>query len=192
MRRLEILTLTVLAVVLVAAPGAVAKGAGGASLTGPGLDEPVDFGSRGANRIASFSGLYNNGGVGTEAHPGDRELGPAYELSFEFTYHRDFEIVQQVYPYASDGPWIFTPQQEIYDREIGPFWTQTSDFFLRRLVREGLPTERPESVVDERVAPPSQTDSTTLPWTMVAVAALLLGGIAISLRLRATGAMAQK
>jgi hypothetical protein len=192
MRRIAILFLTLLAIVAGLASGAVAKGATGAALTGPGLDEPIDFNIRASSRIASFSGLYNGGGLGSEADPRDRTLGPRYVLTFEFTGEEEFEIVQHVYPYAPSGPWIFTPEQDLYGNDIGPFWTQTSDFFLDKLVREGLPETAPVAPKDEPAAPSTVPAApTSVPRGWITLATVLIAGAAILL-IRSRRTVAQK
>jgi hypothetical protein len=127
-----------IAAVALALPGvALAKGPAKATLSGPGLEEPVQLGGYGPlPRLLDLSGLTTAfGTTGLDLllptrPPG--ELGPRYTLTWEL---HGSAVRQEVYPYAKPRPVTYTPS-------AGGWFVSTAE--LRNvLVRLGLPAAAP-------------------------------------------------
>jgi hypothetical protein len=113
----------VAAALLALADPAQAKGALSATITGPGLDGPVELLGSGADphlvtRLLEQSGLwYDTGDLPTRLGQRPTELGPGYTLTW-VRFGSPGESVEQrtmhqiIYPAARGGPVIHTPTQQ--------------------------------------------------------------------------------
>jgi hypothetical protein len=126
MRRQVVVVGLVVIVALLAAGPAWAKGPSGATIEGPGLDEPIVIagsGERGApgefSRFVEAAGFWQlvfgavGGRAGVIEEPTTADLGPVYVLTWRLGMT---EVPAQVYPYASGGPLVrVEPSQMIVD-----------------------------------------------------------------------------
>lgn len=200
-----LLCVPVLALALALAPPALAKGPLEASLEGPGLEAPLQFGGwtdPGATedpgraplgRLAEAAGFFpasfgqsTVGPILAKRPKGD--LGPRYTLTYGLGGPEGDEerIVQDVYPYARPHPVTYmAPGQPFYEtmRTRGGWFVATSpnapplDYILRDA---GLPRH-----------PPAEFNPATVPWTLVEWSALgaslLLGALVGVLLVRRRG-----
>lgn len=120
-----VLSLLIAAAVIATASSALAKGAESATVTGPGIDRPIELMDAAdsdlvARLMEQTGGLYGTDGTGDlplplEEPPG--EPGPSYTLTW-VRYGAPGESVdertvrQVIYPDAENGPVIHTPAQE--------------------------------------------------------------------------------
>ena len=158
MKRLPLLLtslLTVLAVPVVVAPPAVAKGATDVVVTGPGIDHvslgftrdmtDVDVGS-----LAETSGIYGIFGDGEfVARPGltPAELGPRYDLTWYMG--TDVMTTSHVYPFAEGGAWAEVPDgQEAWHVTFEGGWWHAGAALEGQLVELGA-----EAPADAAAAP---------------------------------------
>jgi hypothetical protein len=165
------------AAALLAFPAASeAKGPAEATLTGPGLDEPIRFEWNG--RVADLGLLLEQSGFSAAAfgrapnpmlaRRPEGPLGPRYTI----TYELGEPVRQHVYPWAQGGPLTHMPGGQ-------PFWdTKTTDRGWYRasaltdtLVSAGLPTS--PITVPSRPARSRQT-----PKALTGLAAIGLGLLA--------------
>ena len=112
-------TMTALVAIIVATAGlAVAKGPESATITGPGLDEPlelVDWSNRDAmSALMEQTGIWFDTGRALEEPPDT--LGPAYVIAWVNSGPpglpvAERTIVQEVYLAADGGPVLHTPTQ---------------------------------------------------------------------------------
>jgi hypothetical protein len=174
-----------LAAVLIAAllPSlGVAKGPVEATLDGPGLAAPIEFGGwteadpwrAPIEPLATAAGFFpaafggDSGLLASKRPAGD--LGPRYTLTYGLGGPEDGEerIVQDVYPYAKPRPVTYmAPDQPFYGTMStrGGWFVATSPFAppLDYVLREaGLPRD-----------PPTGRDPGTFPWTIAAGLAAL-------------------
>ena len=125
----RILLAALLGALLVLAPGpAHAKGVEGVTVTGPGLEQPIDIGiQEAANELAQTAGLYDglfvstNGTLAASPPPGD--LGPRYVADYRLAGGPDgaAEVRQELYPFATGGAVTYTPPgQRPFGSEASP------------------------------------------------------------------------
>lgn len=173
---LVVATLTALA----AATIATAKGMMDASLTGPGLEEPIEF----AGSIGRAAGLQQaTWGGPLPTRPPTNDLGPRYTLTYRLGPHgSDGTVVQDVYPYAKPEAVTYTaPGQQFYGmRTRGGWHVRTSRRarpLLSILVGAGLPRSEP-----------MRSGTASAPWTVVEWSALggalVLGAVVAGLMRR--------
>ncbi len=194
------------AVVLLAAPGAAhAKGARGATISGPGLDQPIDLDMevRGQSstlwKLAEGTRLLETvfldparSSFLTPAPPAG-DLGPSYVVEHEFygpEGDRDLVIRQHLYPYATGGPVVSTPAgQTLYGSPAGSGWFRADDTLLARLVAVGLPATAPVETVPASAPRESSTNAafggTRLTLAALGVAVLVAAVIGVARRRRA-------
>jgi hypothetical protein len=177
-----------LAIVLALAGPARAKGIQSATITGPGLDEPIDVAHGDGDGLASLTAFW-------EVMPGQpqpptltdqaptKQLGPRYRLTWRLMTDTDetTAIRQDLYPYAEGGPLVHTAAgQPIFDAATVGGWYEAPVALRDRLNALGvLP-----AASDPVDAAPSSDDS---PWRAVIVvaagaAALVSVGGAVALR----------
>ena len=175
MRRRTISTIVLaVAMVLVGAVSAIAKGPGSATLDGPGIEEPIQFlelsngnqsHSDAAVEMLRFTALWY--GPGPESmKPPTGELGPAYRVSWGDPAGSSEVIVQYLYLDTPDGPLIHTPDQIGVDG-----WG--ADVIGWFPAPEGL-----EEAIDEIIAwgqPAAPTPAWVLPVIALAVISGLIG-----------------
>jgi hypothetical protein len=157
MSKLLVLPALVLAALAVAA-AAAAKGPDRATITGPGLDEPIAFASSGdpaaGSRFGSFvqdTGFFpalfgQTPDPMLDKRPA-RELGPRYTVVYRVPGPNNEldRIRQDLYPYAKGGPVTYTPPGQTFfgsDKTRGG-WFVASPTLKETLVAAGLPATPP-------------------------------------------------
>ncbi|HEX8861930.1 MAG TPA: hypothetical protein VGC06_23065, partial [Actinomycetes bacterium] len=201
--------LLALALVLIAAPAAMAKGATALRITGPGLDKPISLrglGEPGTDtalaEISDDAGLFavmfgDDGGRLSAERPAG-ELGPRYTIAYSVPGDGGtYRIVQDLYPWAAAGPFTYAkPGQRLWGGQgfVGG-WFRTPLALLPVLKSVGFPA-RPSTAPKPVPAAPiaaSPAAATVAPdqrsaWPVAATAAgitmvALVGGV---LAVRAT------
>jgi hypothetical protein len=129
-----------------AASPALAKGITSATITGPGLDDPIDAG----NDIPDLSALTHVWEV-SPGHPDaipladeppTPDVGPAYLVTWRImTGPSETTPLQQVlYPHAAGGPLVDTPAgQRLHGGEIAGGWHRADARLARTLMALGVP-----------------------------------------------------
>jgi hypothetical protein len=112
----------VTAMVVVTASSALAKGPESATLTGPGIDRPIELDTTNADligRAMEQTGLWwsESGDLPRPLEEPPGELGPAYTLTWvrygdPGESERERAIRQVIYPFAEGGVTIHTPTQD--------------------------------------------------------------------------------
>jgi hypothetical protein len=159
-----------LALLLAAAPAALAKGASAATIRGPGLERPIGLRGLGEpgtdTRLANLSdqtGLFavmfgdGNGGQLSDQPPGG-DLGPRYTITY--TVPGDdttFPVVQDLYPYAAGGPVTHArPGQRLWaGQQVVGGWFRGPATLLPMLVSLGLPSRAPTASAAAAASPPA-------------------------------------
>jgi hypothetical protein len=149
-----VLAVTALALVLPAV--AAAKGPASGTVSGPGLDRPIELtglgepGSVGTlGRVVEYGGLFaalGGSDWGTllgERPPGD--LGPRYTATFVMRDRAARTVHQHVYPYAQPRPLTYTPpgQKPFGTTAMGGGWFVADAELKVALVEAGLPPAPP-------------------------------------------------
>jgi hypothetical protein len=183
---------------------ALAKGADRVAISGPGLARPIDVTPADEQTMATFSLLQIYSAIDTvlipelpgdlAAAPPAGDLGPKYRLTWHLPSGgpTDNTVVQDLYPYATGAPLLYTPPQA---NVVRTGWHVSADLLRDMLISLGLPPsarQPPPSVASEPPPPdtPAATDSTGLPVVVaaavagVAVAALVGGAALIAARRR--------
>jgi hypothetical protein len=181
----------------------MAKGPDQATITGPGLDEPIVVSGSGEpgsgyelSDLADGSGLFlvmfeqTDRRVVSEAPDGP--LGPKFELSFRVPDGTDTAstVRQELYPQAAGGPMTYTEAgQAVFGMTTRGGWYRTPSSFAELLVRLGVPATATGQSHAEPVAAPEPGTPTTparsgLPIvaTIVAAAVVLIAGIMLGWR----------
>lgn len=151
--RCYVVVLLALALVLVAAPAALAKGATALRITGPGLDKPISLrglGEPGTDtalaEISDDAGLFavmfgDDGGRLSAERPAG-ELGPRYTIAYSVPGDDgSYRIVQDLYPWAAAGPYTYAkPGQRLWGGQgfVGG-WFRTPLALLPVLKSVGFP-----------------------------------------------------
>jgi hypothetical protein len=119
-----------LAVVLVLAGPAWAKGLQSATITGPGLEEPIDVADPDNSKLPALTGFWEVM-PGQPAPPGlveqapTKQRGPRYRLTWRLMTDADDTIAirQDLYPHAAGGPLVHTAAgQPIFDAVTPGGW----------------------------------------------------------------------
>jgi hypothetical protein len=143
--------LLLLAVAALAWPAtALAKGPSEAKITGPGLDKAItitgpeqegsplmDF----AEAAGFFPAAFGQTPDPMTSAPPSRNLGPKYSVAYKVPGPdgENFDIHQDLYPYAQPGSWTYTPAgQPIFDMQTHGGWF-TDSRLKGMLVAKGLP-----------------------------------------------------
>ena len=177
MRRLALVPALVALGVALAPSTALAKGASEATITGPGITQPIALAGEGQPhgdalmQIAEAAGFFPSVFQTTPDPmldaPPQAELGPMYTVTYAMpgpSNERDM-LVQELYPYAKPNPITYVPGGQ-------PFWTSEvthGGWFVagttlkNLLVEAGLPETAPPA---PELAP---SDS---PWRVVALAGI--------------------
>lgn len=191
---------TSLAVALVTAGPALAKGATKAVITGPGLTRPIivaDAGEPGesghlatlAEQSGLFTVLFGAGTIGphTTLHspPPHAALGPRYTVIYTVPGvdpqpgERYGRIRQKLYPYATGRPLIYTPpgQHGFGQKLQATGWLRAGPGLVRTLAQLGVPRESTTQPVlpipGSRLAatgPPGSVGP-AIAWAIVAIVA---------------------
>jgi hypothetical protein len=178
----------------------MAKGPDQATITGPGMDEPIvvsGYGEPGSGsdlgELADGSGLFlvmfepTDRRVVSEAPDG--ALGLKFELTFRVPDGTDTAptVRQELYPHAAGGPVTFTEAgQAIYGMRTSGGWYRTPASFSRLLERIGVPAATGQ-LPAEPVAAPESADPTAPTTPVFAIigaiaAAVVLVGVAFGWR----------
>ncbi|MDQ3957578.1 MAG: hypothetical protein M3273_04565 [Actinomycetota bacterium] len=204
-----------LAVVAVTAPAAYAKidlQIEEATVTGPGLDEPLVLKGGGPLSRAGAATLLSDAtrlsdalmhalepsmfgsGLYDEAPDPGADLGPRYVVTWRarigthsrpggFRYER-VVYVQHVYPYAPDEARIYTPAGQRLLGKTNPEggWFSGPSVMVENLQGYGLPTERELAPASAKA--PATKSSSWMPLSalLAAVAVAILGAASISYR----------
>jgi hypothetical protein len=176
-----------LALVVALAGPAQAKGIQSATITGPGLDEPIDFSPPDGDGgdLAALTAVW-------EAMPGQprtsalmdeaptRQLGPQYRITWRFLIGPDdvTTIRQDLYPYADGGPLVHTPAgQPIFDQSTSGGWREAPVALRDRLRALGVP--------EAGDVPEPSADGTRWPAVFtLATAVVALAGVAGAVAVR--------
>jgi hypothetical protein len=119
-----------LAVVLVLAGPAWAKGLQSATITGPGLEQPIDVADPDNSKLPALTGFWEVM-PGQPAPPGlveqapTKQRGPRYRLTWRLMTDADDTIAirQDLYPHAAGGPLVHTAAgQPIFDAATPGGW----------------------------------------------------------------------
>jgi hypothetical protein len=119
-----------LAVVLVLAGPAWAKGLQSATITGPGLEQPIDVADPDNSKLPALTGFWEVM-PGQPAPPGlveqapTKQRGPRYRLTWRLMTDADDTIAirQDLYPHAVGGPLVHTAAgQPIFDAATPGGW----------------------------------------------------------------------
>lgn len=175
---------------------AVGKGATSATISGPGLDEPIALEGSGEpgsgaelGAIAEQAGFF--GAVFTQSPDPMLDTKPKGDLGARYTVTyvmpgpdgQEDQLVQDVYPYAR--PWPVTylrPGQEYFDgmETRGGWFVASYSTLLEELVAAGLPAEEP-SVTASGDSGPSR-------WLVAILAACAAAaGLVVTRRLTRVG-----
>ena len=171
MRKATQLAMTTPAIALMLATSASAKIPGEVEVTGPG---GVDLRLVGDDAF-EFPELAGFLGVRTEIAEPRGELGPRYTLHY-VAYQPPREVVQHLYPFAEEGPMLYTPHGQNWatgpNGEAPSGWARAEYALMELLASYGFPTPAP--------APAPQPGPVTAPGPATAPilwALLVLGGL---------------
>lgn len=205
MRAATFLCLLLLSTVLAAGP-AEAKGAQSVTITGPGLDEPLEIDLAGGNDdtpsylVVALMELANpysiNAGLDLAPEPPPRPLKDRYTITWQMAHPTDADpsdstVVQDVYPDAVHNPVLHVRAGTWLDSDGG--WTESSPALRDTLVALGVPLSGAPSLAATRSPAPTPSD-TTAPWPLpvttatVGAAAGLALGVAFTRRRLRSGA----
>jgi hypothetical protein len=144
-------------VALAVVPAAQAKGPTSATISGPGLEEPVRLAALSeGQRLSRYWQLVE--GLGffpaafgqitsplLPARPAG-DLGPRYTIRYGLPmgYGRRAVVVQHLYPYADGGPATYMPPgQKIFGHKTRGGWYRAAPGVKAALLARGLPAARP-------------------------------------------------
>jgi hypothetical protein len=151
--RCYVVALLALALVLVAAPAAMAKGATALNITGPGLDKPISLRGLGepgtdtalaeiSDNAGLFAVMFGDDGGRLSAERPAGELGPRYTITYSVPGDDGtYRIVQDLYPWAAAGPFTYAkPGQRLWGGQgfVGG-WFRTPLALLPILKAVGFP-----------------------------------------------------
>jgi hypothetical protein len=175
----------VLALVVALAGPAQAKGIQSATITGPGLDEPLVAHGEGLASLTAFWEVMP--GQPTPPALMDRapteQLGPRYQITWRLMTGPDdvTAIRQDLYPYATGGPLVHTVAgQPIYGGATVGGWYEAPPALRDRLDALGVPPAGSDPVAGAQ----SSDDS---PWPAVftvAAAVVALAGVGVAVAVR--------
>ena len=187
MSRVLVLLISLVGLCIVA-PAALGKGASEATITGPGLGEPITLSGEGQAggeqlmQLAEDSGFFpavfsREPDPILDARP-EGTLGPKYLVEYVMPGPNNEvdTLVQELYPYAAPSPVTFVePGQPFWTTEATRGgWFVASAALKDQLVAAGLP----------ETAPTGDAAASDSPWTvlgpgLVLVVIAALGGIAV-------------
>ena len=188
MSRVSILLVS-LAAVCVVAPSALGKGASEATITGPGLGEPITLAGEGQAggeqlmQIAEAAGFFpavfsRSPDPMLDERPAGT-LGPKYRVEYVMPGpNNELDVlVQEFYPYAQPVPVSYVaPGQPFWTtEETRGGWFVATAALKDQLVAAGLPETAPTG----DGAPPSDSPWTVIGPLLVLVALAVLGGLAV-------------
>ncbi len=177
MKRLFLVPFAVALLAVIAPTAALAKGASEASITGPGLSDPISLAGEGQPggeqlmQLAETAGFFPAVFVRSPDPMLDErpagELGPKYTITYVMPGPNGEvdQLVQDVYPYAHPDPVTYTaPGQPFFGSEkTRGGWFVATSVLKDQLVAAGLPQNR---------APAAEDDDRS-PWALAAGLVLL-------------------
>jgi hypothetical protein len=138
---------------------AAAKGPDRASITGPGLAQPVVLegeGEGGSSPLATlateggfFAQMYGATGFGSLAVRPKLSLGPRYQVAYRVPGGEEgaSTVQQDLYPYAARGPVTYMTRGQLFwgtQRTVGG-WVRGTPGLKAMLVQAGLPATAPRN-----------------------------------------------
>ncbi|HJP65008.1 MAG TPA: hypothetical protein VKA30_01740 [Actinomycetota bacterium] len=211
MRKTVVLVLAFAACMVSAAP-ALAKGEGdmptesSGSVSGPGLPGPIHMSFKGdcgvvypcqnfldfdnpLVNLASLTGLSGLRAGSSRSYigapPPAAQLGPRYRFTVTASTDKQSEtVVQDIYPFAGERGWIFTPPgQSIFTRPLQEGWLPAPFSLRDALIDLGVPARPPVvAPVSAPVASPERSPSPLLLGAAL-LAALAIGGVLMAVRM---------
>lgn len=187
---------------VVAAGGAVAKGVTGtATVEGKGLKKDITFNGDSHDDDGFMSFLGQTGMMGGidgstpsdwKKQPPTDDLGPRYTITWDLEQFEgpNVHVVQYLYPYAEDGPLVFTPKGgEFLHYEIPTGWFEAPLILRSHLEARGLPEANPDALPPSSAgggAEAAAESSGALPYILVAglAALVMIAFVATRVRLR--------
>jgi hypothetical protein len=200
-KRALIVIVVATAIVVTAGGAAFAKGPESATLTGPGIDKPIELINKDPDFVRQLlqqSGIWSGPALREPIEPAGY-LGPAYTLTWinsgpPEAFIEERSIRQILYPYAENGPLINTPAQVGLVGWGGEVlgWYEAPKGLIDTLVALGVPVPPPTSDADTAAAPESEgkAAAATSPGHIVSVdnepdylVYLAIGGVGLVLAL---------
>jgi hypothetical protein len=200
MKRIWIIA-TAVALALVLAVPAAAKGPDRATITGPGLDEPIVLGGDAEGDVSSTFGRFAEGAGFMYAvfrqtpnqllagRP-QGDLGPKYEIVWRVPggeTHTAFAR-QALYPYAPGGPVTYMrPGQPLFGGEHlthGGWFRSLDRSFKEQLVSLGFPKTAPELSATASAVVRKKSEQRMGRWLPIAFAGLVLPAAFFAVRFR--------
>jgi hypothetical protein len=200
MRRALFVIATALLATTLFAGGALAKGlTGNARVEGKGLDKAITFtgddsGDDGFWPFLDQTGVIAGIDGATSAsdwknEPPTTDLGPRYTITWDLKQFEgpDVHLIQYLYPYAEDGPLVYTPRSaRIMQTTIPTGWWEAPTVLRSHLEARGLPANNPVASVAGTAGGTAEASS-TLPYVLLVIvitSVLAIGVVAARIRLR--------
>jgi hypothetical protein len=179
---------------------ASAKGIQSATISGPGLDHPIDVTPPNGDggRLSSVTGFWDvmpgqprPPTFTDEAPPG--QLGPRYTITWRLMTgpNETTAIRQEIYPYAEAGPLVHTGSgQPVFDATTDGGW-YAAPFVLRDALQElgvpvaGAASAEPPPANTPAARAPSSDDDPSLAVMLGAAAGLAAAGVGVGFAIRA-------
>lgn len=143
--RIVLCLASLLATILLAAAPALAKGPDSATITGPGLSQPIEVQPAEPAKEAALGLLRQASAIDAVLIPEieqefaatapSGDLGPRYRLAWHLPEDGS-QVVQDLYPYADAGPFLHTPPQR---HVVRTGWHQAPPMLKDTLTGLGLP-----------------------------------------------------
>jgi hypothetical protein len=192
MRRALFLASAALIVVAVTASGALAKGLmGKAKVEGKGLKGPITFRfDEGDHHDDDFFTLIGETGLidgwnGTTPYdwtdaPPTNDLGTRYTITWDLQQFEgpDVHVVQYLYPYAKDGPLVYTPAGgRVMGSNIPTGWYEAPFALNSHLESLGFPDTDPDAAprADSGATKFAAESSNALAYILAAITVAVLG-----------------
>jgi hypothetical protein len=211
--RKSFVLLVALALSVLAASPALAKGEGdyptssSGSINGPGMPGPIHMSFKGdcgvvypcqnfldydnplvniasLTGLAGFPGGYSTSYIGPP--PAPSLLGPRYRFTVTASSEKVSEtVVQDIYPFAGERGWTYTPPaQSIFRRPIRAGWLPAPTSLRPALIDLGIPATSPLAAPPADATRPTEPSSSPLLIGMALLAALIIGGTVMAMRLQ--------
>jgi hypothetical protein len=156
------------------------------TIDGPGMTSPTTINQRRVIDRVSIATLLGTRRSRT-ARPAS--TGPSYLLEYDFGVSDEkgsrIETIRQTfYPFAEDGPMVFTPRHQKIDMSYGPVhfvsgWFEVRGRVMQKLRAMGLPDSPPKDGPAAVAAPRLDPPTSRWPW-FVGFAALTAGAGAVA------------
>jgi hypothetical protein len=174
-----------LGVVVVSAAPASAKGPESATITGPGLDDPIELsiGNDGFNGLDTgvWNALPDSGSAPlvAKAPPGD--LGDRYVITWQMMINEDetTPLRQELYLDAEGGAVAYTPAgQPFFDVKTVAGWYRVPPSTVDAFAELGVPVSAKKLSASTAGGPP--VDSSTADSSSAGRAVLVVGGVGLA------------